>query len=164
MLEALTPMGIALATGWAVVTAGTGALVTELGPWYRGLRKPPWQPPDWLFGPAWTVIFLLAALAGAVAWSRGPATGEWRAMLVGAYLLNGVLNVLWSVLFFRQHRPDRSVLEIVPLWLSIVAMALVVRPVAWQAALLLLPYIAWVTFAGVLNLEIVRLNQPFRGR
>ncbi len=159
----LSSLGIGLATVWAVTTAGIGALLTELGPWYRGLRKPPWQPPDWLFGPAWTVIFLLGALAGAVAWSRAPSP-EFRRLLVLVYLVNAGLNVLWSVLFFRQHRPDRSVLEIVPLWLSILAMGLVVRAASPSVALLLLPYLAWVTFAGVLNLTIVRLNRPFGER
>lgn len=162
--ESLEPKAIALAAGWAVVTAGLGALVTQLGPWYRELRKPRWQPPDWLFGPAWTLIFLLAALAAIMAWSADTATPASRRWLMLVYLGNGLLNVLWSLLFFRLHRPDRSLLEIAPLWCSILAMMLVVRPVSGLGALLLTPYIAWVTFAGVLNLAIVRLNQPFGGR
>jgi tryptophan-rich sensory protein len=162
MLDGLEPRAFALAAGWAVLTAASGAMATDLGPWYRQLRKPSWQPPDWLFGPAWTVIFLLTALAGVLAWCSDGATPADRRRLVELFALNGVLNVLWSVLFFRRHRPDLAVVEVVPLWLSVLLIALAVGGLSSGGALLLMPYLIWVAFAAVLNAAIVRLN-PISG-
>ena len=91
----------------AIAVALLGALSTELGPWYYGLRKPSWQPPDWLFGPAWTAIFALAALAGVKYWRR-ETQRDGRLAAVGLFAVNGFLNTLWSLLFFRLQRPDWS--------------------------------------------------------
>jgi benzodiazapine receptor len=144
----------------ATAVATLGATVTELGPWYQALRKPAWQPPDWLFGPAWTLIFALTALSGAIAWRRAPdsTTREW---IIALFALNGFLNVLWSLLFFRMHRPDWALIEVVFLWLSIVLLIVVLMRFSKPASALLVPYLLWVTFAGYLNLTIVRLNGPF---
>jgi tryptophan-rich sensory protein len=144
----------------AIGVAGLGALMTELGPWYAQLRQPSWKPPDWLFGPAWTVIFVLTAVAGVLAWEAAPGGGP-RLWLAGAFALNGVLNVLWSLLFFRLRRPDWALIEVVFLWLSIVALVVLGGRQARSAGWLLLPYLAWVTFAAALNLAVVRLNGPF---
>jgi tryptophan-rich sensory protein len=144
----------------AAAVAGLGALVTDLGPWYYGLRQPAWKPPDWLFGPAWTLIFALAALAGIAGW-RGAPDRAMRAQLVALFALNAVLNVLWSVLFFRLHRPDWALVEVGFLWLSIAALIVVLTPVSKAAGWLLVPYLAWVTFAALLNFAVVRLNHPF---
>jgi len=157
--ETLAPAAV-----WAIVTAGAGAMVTELGPWYRELRKPAWQPPDWLFGPAWTVIFLLAALAAAISLSNEHATGGSQLRIAIAYVVNAALNIGWSVLFFRWHRPDWALVEVAPLWLSIVGMMAAVAPLSRVAVGLLVPYLLWVTFAAVLNRAIVGLNGPFPGR
>ncbi|HET9134303.1 MAG TPA: TspO/MBR family protein [Gemmatimonadales bacterium] len=152
---------IAFAAGWTVLLGLIGALATTLGPWYYALRKPSWQPPDWAFGPAWTTIFLCAATAFVLAWRAPGSTPDDRTRLVQLWLLNAVLNVLWSVLFFRWRRPDWAVLEILPLWLSIIAMAAAVASRRPSAAWLLAPYLLWVSFAAVLNATIVRLNGPF---
>jgi len=149
---------VLLAALWMSVTLGMGAYATPLGPWYYGLRKPSWQPPDWLFGPAWTLIFALAAAAAIIAWrSPNPAPAA-RPLLVTAYLANGVLNTCWSVLFFTLRRPDWALLEVPVLWLSIFGMIAAIRPLAARAAWLLVPYVLWVSFAAVLNLAITRLN------
>jgi tryptophan-rich sensory protein len=139
-----------------------GASMTDIGPWYQSLKKPDWQPPDWLFGPAWTIIFALAALSGVTAWRDAPndASREW---IIGLFAVNGLLNVLWSALFFRLHRPDWALIEVVFLWLSILLPILVFSRYSKAASALLLPYLAWVTLAGFLNLEIVRLNAPIAG-
>lgn len=146
--------------GAAVAIGMLGNLATELGPWYRTLSFPAWQPPDWLFGPVWTLIYVLTTWAGVAAWRRAPDRAtrrNWLALLA----LNAFLNVLWSLLFFRLQRPDWALVEVVVLWLSVLSLA--VYPWRWcrRAAWLLLPYLAWVAFAGVLNLAIVRLNAPF---
>ena len=154
----LTPVLVAAAAALGV--AGLGALMTDLGPWYLGLRQPAWKPPDWAFGPAWTLIFALAALAGVMAWKRAPdrASREW---LLALFALNGFLNILWSLLFFRLQRPDWALLEVVFLWLSVLLLVVVVSRYAKAAAGLLLVYLAWITFAAALNLAVVRLNTPF---
>lgn len=150
---------VIIASAIAIATGVAGSLVTDIGPWYRSLRKPAWQPPDWLFGPVWTVIYGLTTWSGVVAWSE--ARGSGRTAVLAAFLVNAVLNVLWSYLFFGKRRPDWAQAEVVLLWLSIVVLMLVVWPYSLTAMLLLLPYLAWVTFASVLNNAIVRLNHPF---
>jgi tryptophan-rich sensory protein len=154
----LRPVAVAAAAAFAV--SGLGALMTDIGPWYRGLAKPAWQPPDWLFGPAWTIIFAFAAASGAVAWRQAPdkAAREW---LLALFALNGFLNVLWSLLFFRLRRPDWALAEVGLLWLSILLLMLVLWRYSRKASLLLAPYLAWVAFAGWLNWATVRMNGPF---
>lgn len=148
------------AAGAALVLGVIGALVTELGPWYYDLKKPPWQPPDWLFGPAWTLIFGLAALSGMLAWIHAP-DARTRRRILWLFAINGVFNVLWSTLFFRLHRPDFALAEVVLLWLSILALIVMLPSTSRWSSWLLVPYLAWVTFAALLNLTIVRLNYPF---
>ena len=144
----------------ATFVAFMGAIMTTLGPWYKNLRKPSWQPPEWLFGPAWTTIFVLTAIAGVIGWHRAPGTASLT-LLLCLFAINGGLNILWSVLFFRWRRPDWALIEVVGLWASIVALMLALSPYAPHAALLLIPYLAWVSFASFLNLTIVKLNRPF---
>ena len=139
---------IALAAGAAIFIAVLGATVTDLGDWYQQLEKPWWQPPDWLFGPAWTLIYALAALAALQGWRHSPAAG--RPWLIGLFCLNGFLNVLWSLLFFRVQRPDWAFVEVIFLWLSIVWLMAVLWRRGKGAAALLLPYLVWVAFAGYL--------------
>ncbi len=150
----------AVAIAAVCAVAILGGLATEIGPWYRGLAKPSWQPPDWLFGPAWTVIFGFIATAGTIAWRSAPDAGH-RRTLVWLFAVNAAVNVLWSVLFFKLRRPDWALIEVVVLWLSIVALIVVIKRWSPRAAVLLIPYLAWVTFAGILNGAVVRLNAPF---
>lgn len=149
IVAALAALGVAL----------LGGLATDLGDWYVQLKQPPWKPPDALFGPAWTLIFALTALAGVMAWRRAGA--RLRSGLLIVFALNGFLNVLWSLLFFRLRRPDWAFAEVTFLWASILLMMVVCWRCSRRSALLLLPYLAWVAFAAMLNLEVVRLNGPF---
>jgi tryptophan-rich sensory protein len=143
-----------------VLVLGVGAVMTTIGPWYRNLRKPAWTPPDWIFGPAWTVILGLAAGAGVLAWMQAPdAHGRLRVVVL--FAVNIVLHMLWSPLFFNLRRPDWALIEVPFLWLSIVALMVGVTPFSSLAPWLLLPYLLWVAFAAVLNLVIVRMNRPF---
>lgn len=152
-----------VAGGAAIALSAAGGFLTEIGPWYRQLRKPSWQPPDWLFGPAWTLILALAAWSAAVAWTSAPTAGE-RILVVMLYGLNALLHLLWSPLFFKFKRPDWALLEVPLLWLSILTPMTLVAPFAPLASWLLLPYLLWVAFAAYLNLTIVRLNRPFTVR
>ena len=146
------------ATGVAVL----GGLMTDLGPWYYSLRQPAWKPPDWAFGPIWTTIFGLTAAAGVIGWRATPARRARDTLLV-AFALNAFLNLFWSLLYFRLHRPDWALYEVPLLWLSILALILLLRRRAVSAAWLLAPYLVWVTIAAVLNWETVHLNGPFGG-
>lgn len=151
---------VLVAAGAALAVAGLGALMTDLGDWYRQLEQPAWKPPDWLFGPAWTLIFGFAATAGVAAWRQAPdkASREW---LLALFALNGFLNVLWSLLYFRLRRPDWALLEVGLLWLSVLLLILVLGRYCRQARWLLLPYPAWISVAGALNWGTVQLNRPF---
>jgi len=151
---------IAAAALSATAVGALGALTTELGTWYYALRKPAWQPPDWLFGPAWTLIFALAALAGVLYW-REEYQREARLRILAAFALNAFLNTLWSLLFFRLKRPDLALDEVGFLWLSIALLILLLRRRSATAAWLLVPYLLWVSFAAYLNWTIVQLNAPF---
>lgn len=155
-----TLVPIVVAAGSAFVVALAGGLATRIGPWYRQLAKPSWQPPDWLFGPAWTAIFALIAVSGVHAWWDFPP-GAARQTIIALFVINGVLNVLWSVLFFTMRRPDWALVEVAFLWLSIVVLIVFMAPYSPSGAWCLVPYLLWVSFASVLNWKIVRLNAPF---
>jgi tryptophan-rich sensory protein len=146
----------------AIVVAGLGAATTDLGPWYASLRRPAWQPPDWLFGPVWTVIFALCAASGYLAWSRAPNRGGQDGV-IALFALNATLNMAWSALFFRLRRPDWALVEAALLWLSIVLMMFALARYSRTASALLVPYLAWVSFATVLTWTVVQLNGPFVG-
>jgi len=144
----------------AIVVAVLGATMTDIGPWYQSLTKPSYQPPDWAFGPAWTIIFALAALAGVTAW-RAAADGPSREWIIGLFAINGTLNVLWTILFFRLQRPDWALIEVAVLWLSVLALLIFLGRISRLAGALMVPYLLWVAFAGLVNYQIVQLNGPF---
>ncbi len=151
---------IATAGVVAAFVATLGATVTDLGPWYQNLQKPAWKPPDWLFGPAWTLIFALAALSAATAWRDSTARIQ-RDWIIILFCANGAFNVLWSLLFFRAQRPDWALLEVVLLWGSIVFLIVYLSRFSKPAAWLVAPYLVWVSFAAALNWSVVQLNGPF---
>lgn len=144
----------------ATVVALLGATITDLGPWYRSLAQPDWAPPDAVYGMAWTAIYACTALAGVTGWLAMP-DGRERERLLGLFALNGFLNIVWSLLFFRLHRPDWALIEVLGLWLSVAALIVIVWRRSMTGAVLLVPYLLWVTFAGYLNMTIVNLNGPF---
>jgi len=151
---------VLVAAAAAIAVAATGGSLTELGPWYQHLLKPPWQPPGPAFGAIWTVIFALCAVSGVIAWRQAlsQARREW---MIGFFALNGFLNILWSLLFFRLRRPDWGLWEVSFLWSSVLLLIIFLARFSWRASALLAPYLIWVTIASVLNAEIVRLNGPF---
>jgi len=153
---------VIVAAAGVTAVAVIGALTTEIGPWYESLRYPSWRPPNWLFGPAWTVIFILIGVSGVLAWERAPSViaREWLCILLA---INGILNVFWSLLFFKLRRPDRALVEVVALWLSILALVLFIGAYSFTAAAFMVPYLAWVSIAGLLNLRVVQMNAPFGG-
>ena len=141
-------------------TAGIGGALTDLGPWYQALKQPDWKPPDPAFGVIWSTIFTLGAFSGWLTWRQAPLLRE-RLVVLAVFLINLCLNILWSWLFFVQHRPDWSLVELYFLWASIVAMMVVSWRHSRLATVLLVPYLAWVTTAGFLNQANIQLNGPF---
>jgi tryptophan-rich sensory protein len=141
----------------AISVGALGGLATELGSWYYSLRMPSWKPPDWLFGPAWTLIYGLSAMAAVSAWwkSRNRAN-RFRILIL--FAANSILGIAWSVVFFSLRRPDWALFEVIFLWTSIVALIVGLYPISQAASWLLAPYLAWVSFAAALNLAVVRLN------
>ena len=140
---------VLVAAGGAIALGVVGGLMTPIGPWYANLRKPGLQPPNWLFGPAWTVILGLAAWSAVTAWNAA-ADDAARASVVILFGTKALVHLLWSPLFVRLRRPD---------WALIVVVGL--RPISEFASWLIVPYLAWVSFAAWLNWAIVRLNRPF---
>lgn len=142
------------------IVALVGMTITDPGPWYHSLYMPRWAPSDAAYGVAWTAIFALNAIGGVTGW-RAMGTRRERDWLIGLFALNGFLNILWSLLFFRLHRPDWALFELLVLWISILALILFVWRRSIIGAVLLIPYLGWVTFAGYLNMIVVKLNGPF---
>ena len=131
----------------------SGALFKP-GAWHAALAKPRWHPPNWLFGPAWGVLYLMIATAGWMVWNAAgfsAALAAWGVQLV--------LNAGWSWLFFGLRRPDLAFAEVLLLWLSIAACVVLFAPISTTATLLMVPYLAWVAFASALNFSMWRLNR-----
>ncbi|MEN7343753.1 MAG: TspO/MBR family protein [Pseudomonadota bacterium] len=145
----------------ALLVGFIGAEVTALGDWYAQLRKPAFQPPDWLFGPVWTLIFLLTAASAHRLWEASVSEKSARIRIVILFLFNAGMNVLWSALFFALQRPDIALFQAFVLLVSVL---LIMKTAAADDAIarwMLAPYAAWVVFAITLNAAIVRLNAPF---
>lgn len=151
-----------IAAGWAIILGGAGGALTDIGQWYRDLNKPSWQPPDWLFGPAWTIILGLAGWSFYIGLTQAPSP-EARAGVWALFAANFVLHFLWSPLFFKLKRPDWALAENVFLWLSVAGLLVVLPRLVGDsfAGWLNLPYFVWVSFAFLLNAKIVQLNRPF---
>jgi benzodiazapine receptor len=126
------------------------------GEWYQALQKPPWTPPDWLFAPVWTVLYLAIAVAGWLAWRARDGEGSTALSFWVAQL---VLNGMWSWLFFGLHRPDLALLDIVLLDAAIVGFGLSALPISRLAAGLFVPYGLWVAYATALTFSIWQANR-----
>lgn len=139
------------------VTASSGAVFAP-GEWYEELEKPPWTPPNWLFAPAWTLLFALIAYAGyRFTMDAGPGEATWPLVLYGVQL---ALNAAWSALFFGARRVDWALVDVIAMIVAILATIVAFAPISPLAALLMVPYLAWVCFAAVLNYSILRRNVP----
>lgn len=137
------------------VAGGIGAIATtsKIEGWYGQINKPWFNPPNWIFGPVWTVLFLLMGVALYLVWEKKAK----RAMVIFWGQL--LLNILWSFIFFGWEKPGLATVEIVILWAAIVATIVSFRKISKTAAGLLVPYLLWVSFAAVLNLSVYQLNK-----
>jgi benzodiazapine receptor len=145
--------------GLLLLCLGVGSLggfasASSIDDWYRTLAKPSWNPPDWVFGPVWTVLYIMVAIAAWLVWKTrdriGPATVLFFVQLV--------LNLAWSFLFFGARSPGLALVEIVFLWLSVLFTMLAFFGRQTTAGWLFVPYLAWVSFAAILNFAIWSMN------
>jgi tryptophan-rich sensory protein len=151
-------MGLVGAILICFAAAGLGGLVTtpKIPNWYADLAKPDWTPPDWVFGPVWTLLYLMMAVAAWLVWRPSGFTGAKLPLaLFGVQL---ALNSLWSVLFFGLQRPGLAAIEIVVLWAAILVTTVAFWSRSSWAGALMIPYLIWVTFAMLLNFAIWRMN------
>lgn len=144
--------------GWLVLCFGAAAVGARFAPgeWYAGLNKPSWNPPSWIFGPVWSALYTMMAVAAWLVWKRG----GFRAMKLplGLFLLQLLFNALWSPLFFGLHNPALGFADIALLWLTLLGTLAAFYRERAAAGLLLVPYLVWITFAAALNLALWRLN------
>jgi tryptophan-rich sensory protein len=152
-------IGLACAVAACFAAAGIASHYTTpaIPVWYASLRKPAWNPPAWVFGPVWTLLYLMMAVAVWLVWRERGFAGAPLALALFAVQL--VLNALWSIVFFGWRRPGLALVEIHLLWAAIFATMLSFWRISPPAAWLIWPYLLWVTFAGFLNLAIWRLNR-----
>lgn len=137
-----------------VVGAGLLAGLTNMpGDWYQSLEKPFFNPPPWLFGPVWTTLYVLIGIAGARIWQRAPKSAAMQ-----LWFAQMAFNLMWSPAFFGLQNPELALAVIVGMLVTIVAFMVKARPIDRISTLLFVPYLAWVTFAGILNLSIAWLN------
>jgi translocator protein len=149
-------LGILVAACFGAAAAGSAATLPRIRGWYAALAKPAWTPPDWLFGPVWTVLYLAMAVAAWIVWRRKGWAGSRASLSLFACQLG--LNVAWSWLFFGLQDPALGFVDVVLLWMAIAATLAAFWRISIAAGLLLVPYLAWVTFAASLNFAIWRMN------
>jgi len=140
----------------AVAAAGGAVTASSVGTWYAGLAKPSFNPPDWVFGPVWTALYLMMAVAGWRVWRRRGVSGVRPAL--GVWTLQLVLNLCWSLVFFGARLIGAALVEIAVLFAAILVTALLFWRIDRVAGALLVPYAAWVAFAALLNAALWRLN------
>jgi tryptophan-rich sensory protein len=142
-----------------VAVASSGAIFKP-GAWYEELAKPWWRPPNWAFPVVWTILYLMIAVSGWLVWRKAGFAGA--ALPLAVYGVQLLLNAAWSGFFFGMRRMDLALVDVGLLWLSIVALIVLFRPIDSAAALLLAPYLVWVSIAAFLNWTMLRLNPEAR--
>mgnify|MGYP006433646449 CR=1 FL=1 len=139
--------------------AGISGQMFSAGPWYQNLHKPRWAPPNWLFPVVWATLYVCMAAAGARA-AASPGNG----LAMALWALQIALNTLWTPVFFGLMNMRAGLKVLAALWLAVAAAMLALWSVDWIAGLLFVPYLAWVSVAGALNLSVIRLNPVEAGR
>ena len=159
MTAARQAITLAVSVGICLGAAGLGSILTtpSIDSWYATLRKPHWTPPNWVFGPVWTALYLSMAVAAWLVWRQvGFSLGKLPLTL---FVIQLTLNVAWSGIFFGLRLVDVAFLEVVLLWLFILSTTFAFWSVSRMASWLMVPYLTWVTYAMALNAEIWRMNE-----
>jgi len=153
-MRSVVALGACLALSFAAAAIGGFFLPGE---WYASLRKPSWNPPNWIFGPVWTALYTIMAVAAWLVWKRGGFAGQ--RVPLSLYLVQLLFNAVWSPLFFGLRHTALAFADIVLLWLAVLATVIAFWRSRLLAGVMLLPYLAWVTFACALNFALWRLNR-----
>ena len=148
-------LGVSVVACYAAAAIGGYATAGSVSGWFQTIKRPSFQPPDWLFGPVWTVLYGLMAVA---AWLVYVKTARVRSIPMMLFAVQMVLNIAWSIIFFGLHRPGLAVIDIALLLAAIIATTIAFWRVSRPAGALMLPYLGWVIFASILNVSIWRLN------
>jgi translocator protein len=145
--------------GWIVISFAAAWIGSRFmpGAWYESLAKPSWNPPNAIFGPVWSVLYVLMGVAAWLVWRKAGFSGASTALVL--FIVQLALNALWSYLFFGLHRPDIAFFDIVALWVVILVVTVLFWRVDRIAGGLMVPYVVWVTFASYLNFVLWRLNR-----
>ena len=153
-MKLMVPIAICLAVG------ALGSLFTtpEINTWYQTLQKPSWNPPSWLFAPVWTILYILMGVAFSIVWKK-PTFRMIKRTAIILFAVQLLLNLAWSWTFFHQHVIGMAFAEIILLWVSILLCIFFFNRIYKSAALLMVPYISWVSFAAILNYAIWQLNR-----
>lgn len=140
---------------------GIGSLFTfkTIPTWYQGLKKPPYTPPDWVFGPVWTALYIMMGISVFLIWQKGLAV-DGATLAFTLFWIQLVINTSWSIIFFGTKSKGGGLITIIVLWLLILATIIASFQVAIWSGVLLIPYIVWVSIASYLNLGIWLLNRP----
>ncbi|MBI2601065.1 tryptophan-rich sensory protein [Candidatus Daviesbacteria bacterium] len=150
-------LSISLCLGAGII--GSFFTVSSIPTWYATLNKPSFSPPNWVFGPVWTILYILMGISLYLVWTKKNPLITLRAMGVPAiFWVQLILNTTWSILFFGTENPTLALFDVVALWIAILLTIKSFYKISKLAAYLLYPYLAWVTFAALLNLSIVILN------
>ena len=146
--------------GWITITFCTPLLsITSMpGTWYAALKKPSWNPPSWIFGPTWTLLYTLMACAAWMVWKRGGFKAQRVPLML--YFIQLALNAAWTPIFFGMHQMGAALAVIIALWFAILYILLRFWRVSTLAGTLFVPYLAWVSFATILNFTLWKLNPP----
>jgi len=155
------PRAAMVLVGWLALCLAVGGAASifplrAIPTWYAGLVKPPLNPPNQVFGPVWTVLYILMAVAAWIVWKTRPSACRTRGLRL--FLVQLGLNFLWTWIFFGTHQIMTAFIDLLALWAAILLTLLTFKKMSTTAAWLLVPYLAWVTFAGYLNITIWHLN------
>lgn len=137
---------------------GSVFTTSSVNGWYSTIIRPDIAPPNWIFGPVWTTLFVLMGIALYLVWKKEETQKKKVRVALHLFATQLILNTLWSIIFFWLQSPGWAFVEIILLWLSIILTILAFAPISRKAAWLLIPYLAWVSFASYLNLQIWLLN------
>lgn len=155
--KSLSKLIIAVAVSELAGIIGSVFTTPSIEGWYAEIVKPALNPPAWVFGPVWTILFALMSIAAFLVWKKGLERRDVKIAL-GIFIGQLVLNTLWLIIFFGLHSPGGALIEIIFFWLAILATIIVFAKISKLAAWLLVPYILWVSFAVYLNYAIWALN------
>lgn len=137
---------------------GSLFMTNSLDTWYASIKKPPFNPPDWIFAPVWTALYIMMGISAFLVWQRGLKTAEVRYALM-VFMAQLILNLLWTPAFFGAHSPLLGLMVIIPLWCAILYTIILFYGISKVSAVILIPYLAWVSFAVLLNAALFYLNR-----